>query len=218
MKGFGFGASRMAMAIGAALLAAGTDAARCRAPSCARLRPAALTRQGLSLHSPAQPLAELGRRRQLRARASDRAAAALPPPRGLMFALPVKQEVETYNSRHLDGTLMYPGRWICTYVLMWKLGVGAGRKGAGVMPTSLCIPGTRHLLAPVAVLERLIAARCQHGHPSWHWWKIITAQLVVATAKSRKSDGSIDGAEPSNRSGPRNPAPVSASRTAKSSP
>jgi hypothetical protein len=37
-----------------------------------------------------------------------------------MFALPVKQEVETYNSRHLDGTLMYPGRWICTYVLMWN--------------------------------------------------------------------------------------------------
>lgn len=34
--------------------------------------------------------------------------------------LPVKQEVETYVSKRLDGTLMYPGKWLCTYALLWN--------------------------------------------------------------------------------------------------
>lgn len=36
------------------------------------------------------------------------------------MALPLKQEVRTYSSKYLDGTLMYPGKWLCTYALFWN--------------------------------------------------------------------------------------------------
>jgi hypothetical protein len=29
----------------------------------------------------------------------------------------LKQEIRQFSSRYLDGTLMYPGKWLCTYVL-----------------------------------------------------------------------------------------------------
>lgn len=33
--------------------------------------------------------------------------------------IPIKQTVEHYSSKYLDGSLMYPGAWLCTYALMW---------------------------------------------------------------------------------------------------
>lgn len=34
--------------------------------------------------------------------------------------LPIKQEIATYSSKHLDGSLMYPGKYLCTYALLWN--------------------------------------------------------------------------------------------------
>lgn len=36
------------------------------------------------------------------------------------MSLQLKQKVETYSSKRLDGSLMYPGRWLCTYALLWQ--------------------------------------------------------------------------------------------------
>lgn len=33
--------------------------------------------------------------------------------------LPMKQTVENYQSRHLNGALMYPGKYLCTHILLW---------------------------------------------------------------------------------------------------
>jgi len=45
--------------------------------------------------------------------------------------LPIKQTIEVYSSKRLDGTLMYPGKWRCTYALFWNsIWVQIGREPA----------------------------------------------------------------------------------------